>query len=315
MVIWGGESFPAEKPREATGAAYDPALDRWRILPKAPVDVRSGHVAAFTGKEMLVWGGQNAKNPTLSDGAAYNPKTDSWRRIAPSPLRGGVGFVGVWTGTEWLLVEANKPGEPRAPSGKGAAYNPAADTWREIADAPLRPGFGATATWTGTTLVVIRFSEHESRGAQYDPEVDKWTSIPGNPGLGLQAYDFATLTGDGLLVTRDTVQTTNGIQAGPAAWVYDPSRMVWSSVTAPPAQLPYGRPVLADGMVIYYAPGGEQSWAYSPDDERWIAVPIVEDRLREFWTTVWTGQDLLVWGGSNPGGPTTTDGRALHVSG
>jgi hypothetical protein len=315
MVIWGGDSFPAEKPREPQGVAYDPALDRWRILPQAPIELRAGHIAAFTGKEMLLWGGGNASNPTLSDGAAYNPTTDSWRRISRSPLRGGVGYVGAWTGQEWLLVEANKPGEPRAPSGEGAAYNPMTDTWREIADAPLRPGFGATASWTGSRMVVMRFSQHESRGgAQYDPAKNDWAFIPGNLGLGLQAYDFATLTDDGLLVTRDTIQTSNGVKAGPAAWMYDPRQMSWKSVTAPPGQLPYGPPVFADGLVIYYAPGDEQSWAYSPTDDRWITVPLVKDRLREFWTTVWTGQDLLVWGGSNPGGPTTTDGRALRIS-
>lgn len=314
MLIWGGGTFPVDAPDEEMGAAYDPKADRWRILPQAPIERREAHVATFTGGEMLIWGGMST-NALLSDGAAYNPGTDSWRWLAPSPLRGGVGFVGAWTGDEWLLVEANKPGEPQAPSGMGAAYNPTTDTWREIADAPLRPGFGATATWTGSTLVLIRFSSHEpSGGAQYDPQADTWMPIPGNPGLGLQGYPFATSTDDGLLVTRDTIQTSEGVQAGPAAWIYEPSQMVWQSVAVPPAQLPYGPPVFGGGLVMYYAPGGEQSWAYSPEDDQWIRMPIVEDRLREFWTTVWTGQDLLVWGGSNPGGPTTTDGRALDLS-
>lgn len=314
MVIWGGGTYPVDEPDEAMGAAYDPTTDHWRVLPQASISRRWAQNATFTGREVLIWGGLGPDGE-LADGAAYDPATDAWRRLAPSPLRGGAEFVGAWTGEEWLLVEANAADEQQSPSGKAAAYNPTTDTWRQIADAPLQPGWAATATWTGTTLTVIRFANAgPSGGAQYDPQLDTWTPIPDNQELGLQGYPFATSTDSGLLVTRGTIQTSAGVQAGPAAWLYEPTQMAWRSVAAPPDALPYGPPVLAGNLVIYYAPDGAPSWAYSPADDRWLAMPIADDRFREFWSTVWTGQAVLVWGGSNPGGSTTTDGRALRLA-
>lgn len=314
MLIWGGETFPVDRPEEDAGAAYNPMADDWRLLPDAPVQRRWAHLATFTGHEMLIWGGIGARNVQFDDGAAYDADTHSWRRLAPSPLRGGVGFVGAWTGEEWLLVEANRPEDPRPPSGSGAAYNPATDSWRMLPAAPLRPGWAAAAAWTGSTMVVIRFSgDAPSGGAQYDPESDQWTVVPGNPLLGLETYPFATPTDDGVLVTRAAIQTSSGIQAGPTAWLYDAIEQDWRAAAPPPRQLPYGLPVFTGELVIYYAPSGGNSWSYSPADDQWRQLAAADDRPREFWTTVWTGEDVLVWGGSNPAGPATTDGRALRL--
>ena len=59
-------------------ASYDPATRRWRKLspPAGPANSPSV-AAAWTGKEMLVWGS--------FDYRAYNPATNSWRRLPPAP--------------------------------------------------------------------------------------------------------------------------------------------------------------------------------------------------------------------------------------
>src|SRR5207237_7802454 len=59
MIVWGG----AWRAGNASiwlddGAAYDPAGDRWRRLASSPLAPRSEAVIAWTGKEVLVWGGQ-----------------------------------------------------------------------------------------------------------------------------------------------------------------------------------------------------------------------------------------------------------------
>jgi hypothetical protein len=317
MLVWGGESWPSETADDGAGAAYDPVANSWRILPAAPISRRSGHVATFTGDEMLIWGGsrtESGQTIRLSDGAAYNADTNAWRRLSSSPLHGSSGFVGAWSGEEWIVVEANRPEAPGQTSGAAAAYDPARDSWRRIANAPLRPGWAATATWTGNSLVVIRFSDDGSSGAQLDLKADTWKVIPINSSLGSQAYPFATLTPRGILVTRDTIQDAGGIRAEPAASLYDPNTMEWRTVAAPPPQLPFGPPVYADGLVVYYGPGGNSSWVYSTDDNRWFPVGSSDDRIREFWTSVWTGREMLIWGGSSPAGDFTSNGLQLQLN-
>jgi N-acetylneuraminic acid mutarotase len=61
---------------------------------------RSGHVAVWTGEEMLVFGGQTASGPTAT-GGAYNPTNNLWRALTlegnPVPRTGA---TAVWTGAE-----------------------------------------------------------------------------------------------------------------------------------------------------------------------------------------------------------------------
>lgn len=79
------------------GAAYDPAADRWRLLAPAPVVPR----IAWTGQEMLVWGGQSGSR-YFDDGAAYDPAPDRWRALPASPLAARFTFA-VWSGTQMLV--------------------------------------------------------------------------------------------------------------------------------------------------------------------------------------------------------------------
>ena len=58
------------------GVAYDPAANRWSALPQAPLRGRVSPLAAWTGHQMIVWGGLfEGKYATTfaTDGAAYRP--------------------------------------------------------------------------------------------------------------------------------------------------------------------------------------------------------------------------------------------------
>ncbi len=73
MIVWGGDGFDQQN-----GGRYDPATDAWRGM---AVDERVhssyGHIAVWTGTEMIVWGGEG-----LGDaGGAYDPVADAWRPV------------------------------------------------------------------------------------------------------------------------------------------------------------------------------------------------------------------------------------------
>ena len=80
--------------------------------------------------------------------AAGSDGSSGWRELAQPPLSPREYPTGFWTGEEVILVggsdappcppnaECEAPSEP--PLADGAAYDPEADTWRAIADAPVR---------------------------------------------------------------------------------------------------------------------------------------------------------------------------------
>ncbi|MDP8957456.1 MAG: hypothetical protein M3N24_10970 [Actinomycetota bacterium] len=196
MIVWGGgvTGEAAEQPITQVvppgtlfddGAAYDPATNQWTLLPKPPIKGRSGHVAVWTGREMVVWGGGGIgeTNIAYNDGAAYNPATREWRVIPEAPLAPGFGpgYTAVWTGKQMLVWGGEK--------GEGAAYDPASDAWKKLPDPPFGPLVLPASVWTGRVMLVWGAKERvndpsrgTATGAAYDPESKRWTLLPRTPG-------------------------------------------------------------------------------------------------------------------------------------
>lgn len=92
-----------------------------------PLQGRSGELVVPIRDAVFVWGGfvpnhQDSSEPPFNDGAIADLNDGTWRPVAEAPLAGG-DASGVWTGSE--VVVSN--------SGQLAAYDPAADSWRELA--------------------------------------------------------------------------------------------------------------------------------------------------------------------------------------
>ena len=102
---------------------------------------------------MIGWGG-GCCGDAWSGGSAYDPAAKSWRTLARSPLAPSQGPIGAWTGHELvLLVSGIDPGSGKpwpARFARAAAYDPATDAWRRIAQPPTADArFGGTAVWDG----------------------------------------------------------------------------------------------------------------------------------------------------------------------
>ena len=100
----GSPRTPAPAAPQATtvpglpAASYDRAADRWRELPRVPVDSRSVPSLAWTGWSVV------AVSPRLA-GAAYAPGARAWTPLPAPPEEAKVqSFAGFWTGREVLLV-------------------------------------------------------------------------------------------------------------------------------------------------------------------------------------------------------------------
>ncbi len=108
---------------------YRPDSDSWSAMSNdgAPQHRRFAF-CTWTGRELLVWGGQSdTDGSALSDGARWNPVTDRWTPLgsngAPSnrgiAVTSAAGTTSVWTGSEWILYGGSQsPGSlPSLASG------------------------------------------------------------------------------------------------------------------------------------------------------------------------------------------------------
>lgn len=185
VITWGGikdsttgtHGYPTGF--VAHGAAYDPALDRWRVLPASNLDPRGWHSAVWTGKEMIVWGGVSEAQTDCydcgyaEDAGAYDPSTDTWREIDPGPLSGRVEHRAVWADGRMIVFGGSAPGGGRLGRDDGALYYPATDSWELLPTAPIEGRYRHAVTWSGEAMFVWGGGSGDSAfsdGASFVPD-------------------------------------------------------------------------------------------------------------------------------------------------
>lgn len=99
MIIWGGSNANVQPGVDNVARRYNPAGDSWDSTgmsnQAAPV-VRSGHFAAWTGSEMIIWGGGRV------DGARYNAGANYWTPMTIVGAPTDIHSTAMWTGNELL---------------------------------------------------------------------------------------------------------------------------------------------------------------------------------------------------------------------
>jgi len=295
LVVWGGWATAGEATGHAffaaaDGAAYDPAADTWRAIAAAPIRGRTSPELAWTGRELLVIGGFDDAFAPLGDGAAYDPQTDTWRPIAPMPPEIAGGHA-TWTGSELIALSAN--------GQFGAAYEPGADTWRALPVPPLpNDVWGAGMVWTGDEVIAIALPNGVSAtaaGAAWDPATNEWHELPESPVVALNSGPPVWIGSELLIISRSL--STGPPEAVPPdttyVSLYDPETERWRTAGVQDVYLPIGADTWTGELLIT----GDA--AYDPAADEWLALP--SRPPREGSTPVWSGEELLIWGGGGAG--------------
>jgi hypothetical protein len=104
MIVWGGTPDEFDHVPLRSGGIYNPGTDSWTTTNghDAP-HAREGHMAVWTGSEMIVWGGLDG-GTFFNTGGRYNPSTDRWIATGTTnaPEARCVHTV-VWTGSEMIV--------------------------------------------------------------------------------------------------------------------------------------------------------------------------------------------------------------------
>jgi N-acetylneuraminic acid mutarotase len=321
MIVWGGADSSIA--RLNTGGRYDPSTDIWTSTPtgaNVPA-ARSGHTAVWTGSEMIVWGGASGSSNPLNTGGRYDPSLDTWTPTSTGANLAAPrsGHTAVWTGTEMIVWGSG--------SNTGGRYHPGTDTWTPTSSGanvpPARSGH--TAIWTGTEMIIWGGIDGYSlnTGGRYDPTIDSW--IPTATGaLGLanvpapRSRHTSVWTGTEMIIWGGT--SANGTYSNTGGR-YRPATDTWTPTSTgsnvPAARNAHTAVWTGNEMMIwggtsvngtYLNSGGR----YSPATDTWMPTSIgVNVALaRADHTMVWTGTEVIVWGGTHAnGGYSNTGGR------
>ena len=303
MIIWGGSD-----PQGDTGGRYNPGTDSWSATTttNAP-DGRARHTAVWTGSEMIVWGGDSGGSE-FNTGGKYNPSTNSWTATtltnAPS---GRASHAAVWSGSEMIVWGGFGGGDY---FNSGGRYQPNTDTWTSTGttDAPIARS-NPTAIWSGSEMIIwggVGGSYNYSEvGGRYNPIMDSW--LPTGKTPDRRSLHSAVWTGTEMIIWGGFVPHSSELFVNTGG-KYDPSTDSWmrTSVVNAPTGREFHSAVWTgtemivwggysyDGLDHYWNTGGR----YDPTTGAWAATNTTNAPLgREFHTAVWTGSEMVVWGG------------------
>jgi N-acetylneuraminic acid mutarotase len=277
MIVWGGYFFNGIGNWLNTGGRYDPSTDSW--TPTSITNVPTGrelHTAVWTGSEMIVWGGYRDDLHTyFNTGGRYNPSTDTWTGTSTSNAPDGRNdHTAVWSGSEMIVWGGlNETGA----LDTGGRYNPSTDSWTATGTTNVPTGrYSHTAVWTGSEMIVWggffyngNFNNLNT-GGTYNPAMDSWTATSTNNAPSGRENHTAVWTGSEMIVWGGAYFTGSNYTDLNTGGRYNPSTDSWTATST-----------------------------------RTGSVPSV----RYFHRAVWTGSEMIVWGGWNGSFDLNTGGK------
>ena len=296
---------PAGPPAAGIPAAGGALAGRWAVLPAAPVRrLPAVRTWVWAGGRLIIHGDY----PAVTFG--YRAAGGRWARLAPGPRPAAVKAtdVAVWTGSRMLVMGLTN-----------GSYDPAANTWHRIAR-PILPDKAAVTAWTGRQVIIwggTCCGGASSKGQAYDPAAGIWTLLPAAP-LQPRRAAAGAWTGRELIVAGGSGTGTVKTFRDGAAW--NPATRTWRTIAPMPAGRT-GATAVWDGTELILIGGRAGSGAasrlaaiplaYNPATDRWRWLPKMP-YPRSGFGAVWTGRQVLVWGGLTAAGIPPPHGQAYN---
>ena len=287
------------------------------------------HSAIWTGSEMIIWGGIGPVIGRLNTGGLYNPATNTWSPTDDSGFNvpeARAGHAAVWTGTVMIIWGGRNVARDLLSSG--GRYNPIDDAWTvtdvgaDLPEARVVP----TAVWTDTEMIVwggISSTDILNTGGRYDPTDDSWSAtdvVGGNvPGGGLN--HTAVWTGTEMIIWGGFDSNFQVVNTGGR---YDPTSNSWSAIDDIGGNVPSARrnhtAVWTEAKMVIWGgrdnnnPEVNTGARYDPNSNSWSATDVSGGNVpsaRRDHTAVWSGGQMIIWGGGRHQ-PTTEYGGTLR---
>jgi hypothetical protein len=307
MIIWGGANRNGDL---NTGGRYNPALDTWTATTttNAPT-ARGSQSTVWTGSEIIIWGGFHFDGE-LNTGGRYNPITDSWTPTSTTnaPVARDH-HSAVWTGSE-MIIWGGTGCMSNCNFNTGGRYDPSTDSWTTTStvNAP-EARWEHTAEWTGSEMIVWGGSNDTNylhTGGRYNPTTDSWTPTGLVNVAAGRVHNTAVWTGSEMIVWGGVDETYHDTNTGGR---YNPGTDSWmaTSLTNAPSSRDSHAAVWTGAEMIVW--GGvfccpvidlNTGGRYNARTDSWTATSTANAPFpRADHTAVWTGSEMIVWGGFN----------------
>jgi hypothetical protein len=243
------------------------------VLPAPPLTARPGSAVAWTGHELVVWGGTDidsgAGNSALTDGAAYDPTTRKWRMMRPSPLPGSSDpAVAVMTKSGLVVVRGSAT----------ALWDPDTNEWRRLDDAPVSCSPQCWRTGPIFDLNAVgRSVVSYSANAVLDVQTGRWT-ILAQPPRHFERFTAASTSNELVVIGGDSSPTLNT-----EALAFDRTTMSWQKLPAPPRLNQQAIAATRDGTRIVAVDYDMNAVSYNPATRTWTELARLPARFSE-WT-------------------------------
>jgi hypothetical protein len=301
-----------------SGAAYDPATNRWRTLAIQPPNGNAGGHTHWTGDRLLI--------PTYHfvprEGASrlsmltYDPARDLWDRTDYG-RSSSLTFASVWTGTEVLLWGSDSYSNDQS----GLSFNVTSKEWSELPAAPISGRVDHSFVWTGTEAIVWGGTFDATRyndGAAYSPDSRTWRHVAEAP-IAARFRHGAAWTGDQMIIYGGSAEDDGSGYNSPwkflgDAATYDPSTDAWTTIPDAPLEprIPAFVGWTGDRLIVLFGSINEPPFddyciwhispamdgaLYDPDARAWTPVPLGPLSPRFEMSVASAGSDYFVWGG------------------
>jgi hypothetical protein len=289
-------------------------------IPTPDPEIAGGDAIVHTGTQLLTFGAREGD----AIGGIYDFATRTWQPMNTQGAPEGIRDASlVWTGDRmiaWGGVTATGVIDVVA---IGGVYDPASDTWQPMStDGAPDARRSAVGVWTGVDAIFwggstwssdpIPDSQYLGSGGRYDPAADAWMPMDAGP-VRAETRRGITWTGTELIVAGT---------AGAAR--YDPATDTWSILCSALALDAASHVWHGAGLISF---GGYESLAtqHDPVDrggrsiegdpcERFDTSTVGAPSGRKSHTAVWTGSEMIVFGGRTKGGTGTLIGASDGAS-
>jgi len=273
-------------------------------LTGAPFE-RSGHVAAWTGSEMIIAGGLAwdtdwGRFAYTDQYGRFNPGTNSWTLSRGAPP--GMFRSSIWTGTEMIAWGGYQDG---VALGNGARYNQSTNSWQPVQSAGAPSArYDHTAVWTGTEMIVWGgrrdYYSALGDGARYNPSTDSWQPVQSMGAPSARYGHTAVWTGTEMIVWGGIDE--HGVFRRDGAR-YNPQTDTWTPVTlvnAPSERAEHVAVWSGIEMIVWGDEYGSVNTGgrYNPVSDTWSPTNATcAPTGRWNAPAVWTGSRMIIWGG------------------
>ena len=322
MIVWGGGYIGSSSwVYLNNGGRYNPAANSWTALPTtgAPT-ARQDHTAVWTGSDMIVWGGWQGLSQEFNDGGRYNPASNGWTAVPTSGAPAAREYhTAVWTGSEMIVWGGYTGRSSGTYFNDGGRYNPAANSWTALPTTSAPAGREHhTAVWTGSEMIiwggVTSGGTYFNDGGRYNPVTSSWMGLSTTGGPTARIYHTAVWTGSEMIIWGGYYWNGSSSTFLNDGGRYNPVTDSWTALPTTSAPAPrdfhtavwtgsemivWGGSYWNGSVSIYLNDGGR----YSPAGNNWAAMPIAGAPAgRQTFTAVWTGSEMIVFGGYGDGG-------------